>query len=167
MKNTKHLSFLVIFAVMSKRNVSIFLLFLATGIILGHSIIPHHHHNHDYLNHDHHINNHQHTEHHHGVHADIGQHRDHGNEDKNNDESDGLNHLFSHFIHHDAGLSLCPSYNYNHSFLKQLLSSDLMQSSFSFIEHFTLQIRPQRPSQHFVYISPHFLSTGLRGPPSC
>lgn len=140
---------------MIRKYSSIFLMFIATAIMLGHNFIPHHHHHHH-----HHDLEHSTFEHHH-AHS-----HQHGDEEGENDESD-FGHLFSHFQHGEEGLNFINNHHFNNTFSKQVsLSAAVLSNSFSF-HNVVILVRQNSPPDDTVFRSlHHLLPSGLRAPPS-
>jgi hypothetical protein len=131
---------------MLKKRTAILLLTLAYAILLGHTLISHHHHDTD-----HDLTEHHQTNHHH-------------NDDQ---EDEGLNHLFSHFTHSADGFTFTSTHNINNTFSKQLLSFVAVLPDNFFLDEFLIPpLLRKPPAEHFIYISPHSLSSGLRAPPA-
>jgi len=119
---------------------------IAYVIMLGHSVIPHHHHE---SNHE--LAEHHQTEHHHDDEAD----------------SEGLNHLFSHFLHAADGFTFITVHNFNNTFSKQLLSVfAVLPANYLIAKFIILPLIYKPPAELLVSSSPHFLSSGLRAPPA-
>ncbi len=132
---------------MLKKYTAILLMFTAYAILLGHSVIPHHHHDTDHdLTEQHHQ-----TEHHHDDDAD----------------SEDLSHLFFHFPHSADGFTCITAHNFNNTFSKRLLSFVVvLPDNFLFHKFIIPPLLYKPPAEHLIYISPHSLSLGLRAPPA-
>lgn len=122
------------------------MMFTAYAILLGHNIIPHHHHDNQKELTEHHQTNH---------------HHDGG------EESNDLSHLFSHFIHSADGFVFTANHNISNTFSKQQFSFvAVLPDIFSLGELHVPPLLHKPPAEHLIYISPHFLSSGLRAPPT-
>ncbi len=136
---------------MLKKRTAILFLTLAYAILLGHNIIPHHHHDHDHHATKHHDTDHHDTDHHHDDDAD----------------NDGLNHLFAHFTHAADGFSFLTNHNITNTFFKQQLSLvAVLPDNFSLDDFLIPPLLDKPPAEHLVYISPHSHPSGLRAPPA-
>ena len=136
---------------MLKKYTAILMMTVAYAILLGHSIIPHHHHDseHDLI--EHHHSDYQHTDHNH--------HNDADNKD--------LSHLFAHFVHSADGFIFTTSHNFTNTFCKQQLSVlAVLPDNFLIDKFFIPPLLHKPPAEHFVYTSPHSHSKGLRAPPA-
>lgn len=132
---------------MLKKYTAILLMTVAYAILLGHNVIPHHHHDH----HDHDVPEHNHHDQHHG-------------DDTNRED---LNHLFSHFTHSADGFNFTTSHNISNIFSKQQLSVVAVLPDNFLISKFIIPpLLYKPPAELLIYISPHSLSLGLRGPPA-
>lgn len=120
------------------------MIFTAYAILLGHNIIPHHHH----------TNEHDLAEH----------HQTHHNHD-GDEESRDLGHLFSHFIHSTDGFIFTGAHSIAFSKL-QLLFVALLPDNFSLNEFLIPPLLHKQPAEHLVYISPYSHLSGLRAPPA-
>lgn len=130
-----------------KRYTAILFLFVAYAILLGHNLIPHHHHDHD----------------------STAKHHSHGHHDNGNDEnkSDDLNHILTHFMHSAEGFSFLISHNIPNTLLKQHIPLvAVLPYNFSIDELQVPHLRDKPPAVYLVYISPHFHPSGLRAPPA-
>lgn len=135
-----------IFDPMLKKYTTILLMFTAYAILLGHNIVPHHHDS------DHDL-----TEHH--------QTSPHHHDDDHKDKWQG--DFFSHFIHSTDGVTFTGSYNISNTLSKQLFSLiAVLPDNFSLDEFLIPPLLHKPPAEHFIYISPHSLSSGLRAPPA-
>ncbi len=131
---------------MLKKYTAILMMFTAYAILLGHNIIPHHHHDHD-----------EHL---------TGQHNTHHNHDDGED-NDGLNHMFSHFTHAADGFSFTPNHNISNTFSKlQLSLVAVLPDNFALSNFDIPPLLGSPPAEHLIYISPHSHSSGLRAPPA-
>lgn len=133
---------------MLKKRAAIFLL-TAFAIMLGHSIIPHHHHTYEHkisalqFSHEHH---------------------DHDNDENRDDD---LGHLFSHFIHPVDNFTFTTTHINNISFAKQLfLFVAVLPGNFSLKDFHIPRLLLKPPAEHLNFISPYSLSSGLRAPPA-
>jgi len=130
---------------MLKKYTALLLMTVAYAILLGHSIIPHHHHD----------SVHELTEHHQEHHQHDGE-----------EESNGLSHLFSHFVHSADGFTTTQN-NFNISFLQKQLSVVAVLPNNFYLKTFAFPLLKHKPpTEQLIYISPHFLSSGLRAPPA-
>ncbi len=138
---------------MLKRYTSILFLCLANLVMLGHSVVPHHHHKAEgVVGHDH------------GDHADH--HVDfHHDDDHGSDQGEESDHElpFSHFAHstlayvagHDCGAC------------QQVLGGTGLLTHGLLVPDPTIQHLPDKPpTEPPIYNSPHSLCSGLRAPPS-
>jgi hypothetical protein len=131
-----------------KKQLTIYFLFLACFLQLGHSLFPHTHvkeHQHDGTNHHHH---------HHDTDSDS--------------EEKGISMFFSHF-HHNSDLF---STNHLENIVKvvnEVTNAILVVSNTSCYSNL-LVLRPKKELQFhkepLVIISPHLYSLKFRGPPS-
>ena len=126
------------------------LLFIAYAILLGHSIIPHHHHNSV-----------QEAELHH-FHEPVTQH--------NNNSGEASGHGHSPHLVHDAdfGKELRTSSKSTINFSKQLISLfKFCPLTFSLTAEANSCLQSRPPDKDFlIYFSPHSLASGLRAPPA-
>lgn len=125
------------------RNTAILFLALAYVILLGHSFIPHHHHNHDTNTH-HEASHHEH---------DAG--------------TEGLNHIFAHFTHESDGLFFTANHNISSAFSKNQISFPVVISDNSSVEYLhlpALLLRAILLSDDWVMQVPHLFR--LRAPPT-
>lgn len=131
---------------MLKKKTAILFISLAYAILLGHNIIPHHHHDpKEYFT------VHQDTDHHHDVDSD----------------DDGLNHLFFHFTHSVEDFSFTSSHNITNTFSKQQLSFITLLHDDLVLDNFVCRaVLDKPPADHLIYISPISHPSGLRAPPS-
>ena len=131
---------------MLKKYTAILMMFTAYAILIGHSIVPHHHHDNE-----HHLTEHHDTEHH--------NHDDH--------EDEGLGNIFSHFIHPDDSFTFTASHSISNTFSKQLFSFvAVLPDNFALDEFHIPPLLHKPPEEHLICISPHSLSSGLRAPPA-
>ncbi len=127
---------------MLKKYVAILLLLIANAIILGHNLVPHHHH----------ISLDELAEHH-----GAGQHQ-HGGE-----EEQGLGGLLSHIIHQLDSYTV--NKDSNEIFNQQFVSLALVSHMLSLHED-TLPLILHKPQlEHLLYSHVYITSVGLRGPP--
>lgn len=132
---------------MLKKYTAIIFLTVAYTILLGHSIVPHHHHQTLSEAEVHHL--YEHTTHNH-----------------NNNETEGHEHS-PHLVHIDFGEDFRNTSSTNFDFQKQIISLfNFSPFTFSLISeaNFCLESRHQE-NTFFFYSSPHSLSSGLRAPP--
>jgi hypothetical protein len=131
---------------MKRKSLSIFCLLLAYIILLGHNIIPHHHHE---------------------THSDVIVHHDtHHMHDIDQDEQD-LGHLFSHFVHPEYAFT-----TFVHQNTPGLSDLDLFTLiacipdvlNFSFSASSSIPFRP--PIGDNIFNSPLQNAHSLRGPPA-
>lgn len=115
--------------------------------MLGHNVVPHHHHDVEH-----------HSEHHHSD-----NHHDHDSEDEESD----FGHPFSSLQHSDNGITFLNSHNFSNTLSKQLFSLiALLPQSVTF-QNITVLVRQHSPPYKFVYRSSQYLfPTGLRAPPT-
>lgn len=131
---------------MLKKYTAIIFMTVSYAILLGHSIIPHHHH-HDPK---------ELTEHHDTDHQHDGSHQD-----------EGLNNLFSHFLHSADPFTATASPTITNIFFKQQLSFiAVLSENFSFSELHLSPLIHKPPAEDPIFISTHSLSSGLRAPPA-
>ena len=132
---------------MFKKQAAIILLTIAYALLLGHNIIPHHHH---YSEHDlaeHHQTHHQHQ----------------GNEHDND-----LGHLFTHSIHPDDDFTLSSNQYIGKLFSIKLISVvAVLSNKFSFKDFDIPPLLFNPSAEQVIYILPHSLACALRGPPTC
>lgn len=130
---------------MLKKRIAILILTLAYAILLGHNIIPHHHHDHD-----------EHLSEHHGA--------DHQHD--SDADNDGVMELFAHCTHTADGFAFTSAHNFSTMFSKlQLTFVALLLDNFAFDEFLIPPLLHKPPAEHLIYISPHSHSSGLRAPP--
>jgi hypothetical protein len=135
-----------IFAQMLKKRATILFLTLAYAILLGHNIIPHHHHD---------------TEH------DLTEHHQTSHNHDSEKDSEDLSHILSHFIHSSDGFTFTVNHNISNTLSQQLfLLFAVLPDNFSVDEFIIPPLLHKPPAEHFIYISPHSLSSGLRAPPA-
>lgn len=119
-------------------------MFTAYAILLGHSIIPHHHHD---------------TEH------DLTEHCQTEHQHDGDKEDESLKYVLSHFIHSFDGFTTLNKHNI--TFSKQLVSIVAVLCGNFSLSSFTIPpLLYKPPAEHLIYISPHSLSSGLRAPPA-
>lgn len=131
---------------MLKKHTAIVLMITAYAILLVHNMVPHHHHDsvHDL------------TEHHHADH-----HQD------NQEDTEGLNHLFSYLTHSTEGFTFSANHHISNTLTKQLFSMvTVIPGNYSPDKFLIPPLLHKPPAEHFIYISPHSLSSGLRAPPA-
>jgi hypothetical protein len=122
------------------------LMFIAYAILLGHDMIPHHHHDNEQELAEHHQ-----TDHHHN----------------DNEDSEDLSHILSHFIHSSDGFTFTVNHNISNTFTKQLVSLiAIMPDNFYQNRFLTPLFLYKPPAVNYIYVSPHSLSSGLRAPPA-
>ena len=142
---------------MLKRYVAIILLNIACAILLGHSFIPHHHHDTKQELAEHLL-----TDHHHD--SDDNSHDDNDSSDEDNSD---LSHRLSHFIHSSDNFTIQNIHNISNTFSKQRISIvAVLPNNFFFGSYIIGPLLIKPPGRHLIYLSPHSPSTGLRGPPS-
>jgi hypothetical protein len=139
---------------MFKKFVSLFMLYAALAIMLGHDFIPHHHDfEHKDLAHHHH---HGHA-HHHG----------HSSDNNSEEESDDWGHFFSNFHHCAIGLTFLTSHPIADDFPDYipLLTADV---NFTFVfQPIVVEVRQNSPPYFADYHnSQEYLPNGLRAPPA-
>jgi len=131
---------------MLKKYIAIFIITIACANLLGHNIIPHHHHETDNELAEHYATNHH-----------------HNGEESSND----LSHHLSHFVHPFDDFTPPNNHNIRHTFFRQTLSMiAVLPDHFSFENFFIPLLLHKPPTEHFTYIQPHSLSSGLRAPPA-
>lgn len=130
---------------MSKKATALFFLTIAYAILLGHNVIPHHHH----------VSEHELSEHHQSNHH-------HDNKDGDNDDND-INHLLSHFIHAADGFILTKNQNSNHVYFPLIA---ILPAYFPINSIFIPPIKPKPNAINVFYLSPHSTPSGLRAPPA-
>lgn len=139
---------------MIKKYSSILMMFTALAILLGHNLIPHHHHDFDHSTLEHH----RHSEDHH-----------HGNEgegDSENEETD-FGDLFSNFQHGGNGITFLSSHHINNLILKQLSPSVAVLNEFFIFQNIVELAKQNSPPYKDVHRNSQYpLPTGLRAPPS-
>lgn len=118
---------------------------VAYAILLGHSIIPHHHHDSEL----------ELTEHHQTDH--------HYNEGEGSEEGEGLRHILSHFIHSADAFTFVNTLKISSMFYSVIA---ILPYNFSFDGLLIPPLLYKPPAEHFIYNSPHSLSSGLRAPPA-
>ena len=131
-----------------KKCTAILLMTVAYAILLGHSIIPHHHHE----------SAHELTEHH-------KEHHQHDGDQETND----LSHLFSHFTHSADGFNFTTSNITTNIFSSRYESGSvvaILQGNFLIAKLIIPPLLYKPPAEQLISISPHSLSTGLRAPPA-
>ncbi len=127
---------------MLKRTATFTFLSLAYAVILGHSIVPHHH-----------------DSTHESVIAHQAYHPNH--------DDDGLNNPFSHFFHSGDDAFYTVNHNFSNNFIRQLCVVAVASfDDFLFSPPLSRQAGFSPPPDPFAYISPHVLTSGLRAPPS-
>lgn len=130
---------------MLKKKLAFFLTAFAYAILLGHNLVAHHHHHKDLHSSKHHHTSHNHTD---------------------EEENNGLDNLFSHFIHPDNDITFT-SQNINNNFSRSLLSIvAVLPVKLSLNVFLIPPLLYKPPAQHLFYISPHPVSPGLRAPPA-
>lgn len=130
---------------MLKKKTALLFLTLAYAILLGHNIIPHHHHdNPKKLSENHETDHHDHDT-----------------------DNDGLSHLLSHLIHSAAGYTFPATHNITNTFFKQQFSFvAVLPDNYSLDEFLIPPLLHKPPAEHLIYISPHSHPSGLRAPPA-
>jgi hypothetical protein len=134
---------------MFKKYTAILFLTVAYAILLGHNIIPHHHHATLSEAELHHF--YEHTTHHHA-----------------NGDTDGHEHT-PHLVHTaDFGEDFRTPTITTIDFAKQIISLfSISPFTFSLIAEANSCLENQHPEKEFlIYSSPHSLSSGLRAPPA-
>lgn len=133
---------------MLKKSVSILMLFSALAVMLGHNLIPHHHHDFEHNELAHHQND--------------GNHHDNDTED----ESDGWGHFFSHLQHGSDGQTYLTSHSSTNNFSKKISHFTAVCLSKYVLEQVIVEIRQNAPPYNADYSnSQNFLPSGLRAPP--
>lgn len=133
---------------MRKKLVSIFMLYSALAIMLGHNVIPHTHHDDEHNNISHHHND------------------GHHNNDTE-DEREGWSHIFSSLQHSEEGLTFLTSVGSAENFLKQTAPFTAPCISNFIFNQEILEVRQNAPPYIDDYYNSHnFLPSGLRAPPS-
>ncbi len=131
---------------MSKKGISLWFLTLAYAILLGHNIIPHHHHENELELTEHHSRQHQHDG------QSIGQE---------------IGHLFSHFLHVDDGLTFTANHANSLAYSKQQIS---FVAVLPFLyAHRELRAPPlwvNPPAERPVIMASNSPPSGLRAPPN-
>lgn len=132
---------------MFKKYTAILFLTVAYAILLGHNIVPHHHHETLSEAELHHL--YEHTTHHHG-----------------NGEAEGHEHS-PHLVHIDFSEDFRTSASTTIDFPKQIISLfNFSPLTFSIISEANFCLASQHPENtFFIYSSPSSLAWGLRGPP--
>lgn len=134
---------------MFKKRLAFFLTAFTYALLLGHNLIPHHHHDIGHELAEHHQANHHH-------------------DDEREDEDEGLGDIFSYFFHPAEGFIFTNAYNISNTFSKQLLSIvAVLPDNFSPDKLLIPPLLCNPPAEQLIYISPHSLSPGLRAPPVC
>jgi hypothetical protein len=151
------------FVVMLKKCTSFLFMAVSYAILLGHSIVPHHHHDpeHKIIGHT--------QDHHHAAGKDHDGSHHHGASHQHGDNgaSEGLGHLFSHFIHPSDGITSSTGQSNTFSFSKQtvtavvLMPLDIMPDA---CEVPPLFDRP--PAFHRILQFSFDGAFGLRAPPA-
>ena len=131
---------------MLKKHIATLFLTISCATLLGHSIIPHHHHNTEQELAEHFQTNH------------------HNNSDEN---SMDFSHHLSHFIHSADSFTTHNTHNISHTFSRQILSLVAVLPNRIFFDEFLIPpLLHKSPAEHFIDLSPHSLSSGLRAPPA-
>lgn len=129
---------------MLKKRLAILFVTLAYAVLLGHNIIPHHHHDSA---------------------QEIAEH--HSSQHDLEGENDGLSHMLSHFVHSTDGFTFSPNHNLSSTFSKQKISFvTVLPNNFSFEEFNIPLLLLKQPSEKLIYISPISNSNSLRAPPA-
>lgn len=127
---------------MLKRYVAILLLLIANAIVIGHSMVPHHHHESLTDLAEHHGTSHQHGE----------------------EEEQGLGGLLSHIIHQEDGFTV--NLDVNKTFAQPFVALVAAICTFSLHTEIPPLILHNPYEEHSSYSSPYYLSASLRGPPA-
>jgi len=128
---------------MLKKYVAILLLTFATAILLGHNIVPHHHH---HLDHE--------IAHHH-----------HGHDNHEDEGSNDLGDLFSNVLH-DSG-SIISHNEITPTFAKKLISVvAILPDNLPTVSFTITPLIGKPPAQSHLYTASYSHATGLRGPPA-
>ncbi|HKR05162.1 MAG TPA: hypothetical protein VJY62_11065 [Bacteroidia bacterium] len=136
---------------MLKKYTALLFLFIAYAILLGHSIIPHHHHDNHHDLAEHHASNHHHTSSHHAGDGD----------------SEDLSHLFSHFVHPADGFTITTNQSISNTFSKQLvLLVAILPADFLLTPCDIPPLFDRPPSEHLNYSFSNTCTFGLRAPPA-
>lgn len=129
------------------------MLFIALAMMLGHNLIPHHHHDFDHSSLEHH-------------HADDHHHGDKGDENSEN-KNYAIEHLFSNFQHGENGVTFLSSLDAAKSGSKHQFSL-VAELPKAFVFQLTTElVRLNSPPYKSFYPNSLFLlPTGLRAPPA-
>lgn len=137
---------------MFKKYGSILMLFTALAILLGHNLIPHHHHDFEQSIVEHH-------------HSDDHNHGDQGDGNTENEETD-FGHLFSNFQHGENGVTFLSSHHLANTLSKQLSPLIAALQDVYVFQNIAVCIRQNAPPYiSDYYSSQNFLPSGLRAPP--
>lgn len=131
------------------------LLLFAQVVILGHSVIPHHHHTDSS------------TQHHHHTDSSAQHHHHQDNEEPSEDNS--LQLIFSSLIHSGEHLTFTQSENVKVVITKKaFLSLDALPGEFPIIPDYVVRHQKHTfpPNNQIIYQSPLDGSSSLRGPPA-
>lgn len=126
---------------MFKKYAIIFLMAIAYGILLGHSIIPHHHHDNSREIAEHHQTNH-------------------------GDGVSDISHLFSHFIHYGDGFISTTTNITSDQFFKISYSIIALPPDLFSMEDCSIPAFIFYPPPDVVYIFRYSFPAGLRAPPA-
>ncbi len=130
---------------MFKQKAAFILLTIAYALLLGHSIIPHHHYSNARDLAEHNQSDHQH----------------HGEEHDNN-----LGHLFTHSIHPDDDFTVSSNHKIGKLLSIKLISVvAVISTEFSFKDFDIPPLLFNPYAEQVKYLSPHAIAYGLRGPP--
>ncbi len=133
---------------MLKKFVSIFMLYSALAIMLGHNVIPHTHHDNEHNKISHHHND--------------GQHNN-----DTEDEREGWSHIFLNLQHGAEGLTFLTSVGFADNFSKQITTFTTPCISNFIFNQEVIEVRQNAPPYIDDYYNSHsFLPSGLRAPPS-
>ena len=131
---------------MLKKYTAILFLIAACATLLGHSIIPHHHHE---------------TE------QELAEHFQTNHHNEGDESSRDFSHNLSHFIHSSDSFTTPTVHNIGNTFYKQFRSlAAVLPADFSVDEFLISPSLHKPPAEQFICISPHSLSLGLRAPPA-
>lgn len=136
--------FIYLSALMFKKFTAILIVSFAYAILLGHNIIPHHHHDSAEEIAKHHITHHDHDS-----------------------EHEGLGNLLSHFVHSVDSFTLPANHIIINTFSKQLLSFvGVLPNNISLNNFLIPPLLHNFFAEQIFYISPHSHPNGLRAPPT-
>ena len=123
-------------------------MFTALAVLLGHNMVPHHHHDIE--------------------HSEISHHHNGGHQHDNDsqDESEDWGHFFSGLRHGAEGLTFLASHSFTNGFSKLIPQFTALHVSHFVFQHVIVDVQQNAPPYISDYHnSQNYLPSGLRAPP--